>query len=173
MFFFFLQETKCPKIVSDFWAHFLRCVLSPHQFPAHRFSHKIKTDDLHHNRDDPRCRIRNKQEVQRFVMWEKSKNPENSRSDRTDHRQDHRHCRMSHPPQCSGKQIHNATQKIRHCCNGKNLHATLDHILSLVYILSTCGPKSHAPHPSSRGTLTVRIRQSISTRSIRLYFPTP
>ena len=98
MFFFFLQETKCPKIVSDFWAHFLRCVLSPHQFPAHRFSHKIKTDDLHHNRDDPRCRIRNKQEVQRFVMWEKSKNPENSRSDRTDHRQDHRHCRMSHPP---------------------------------------------------------------------------
>lgn len=56
MFFFFLQETKCPKIVSDFWAHFLRCVLSPHQFPAHRFSHKIKTDDLHHNRDDPGCR---------------------------------------------------------------------------------------------------------------------
>ena len=129
MFFFFLQETKCPKIVSDFWAHFLRCVLSPHQFPAHRFSHKIKTDDLHHNRDDPGCRIRNKQEVQRFVMWEKSKNTENSRSDRTDHRQDHRHCRMSHPPQCSRKQIHNATQKIRHCCNGKNLHATLDHIL--------------------------------------------
>ena len=42
MFFFFLQETKCPKIVYDFWAHFLRCVLSPHQFPAHRFSHKIK-----------------------------------------------------------------------------------------------------------------------------------
>ena len=36
---------------------------------------------------------------------------------------------MSHPPQCSWKQIHNATQKIRHCCNGKNLHAALDHIL--------------------------------------------
>ena len=173
MFFFFLQETKCPKIVSDFWAHFLRCVLSPHQFPAHRFSHKIKTDDLHHNRDDPGCRIRNKQEVQRFVMWEKSKNPENSRSDRTDHRQDHRHCRMSHPPQCSGKQIHNATQKIRHCCNGKNLHATLDHILFSRIYTKYLRSESHAPHPSSRGTLTVRIRQSISTRSIRLYFPTP
>ena len=92
------------------------------------FSYEIKTNHLHNNGQYPGCRIRNKQHRQRPVIRENSENPHNSKADRSDNRQDHRHTGASHSTQCSRKQIHDSAQEIRNCGTWEYCHAIFYYI---------------------------------------------
>ena len=91
-------------------------------------SYKYKAAHLHDDRDDPRCRVRYKQNIQCTVPGENQKDPDDSGSDRSDNRQNHRHGRMTHAAQRPRKQIHYAAQKIRKRRIGQNLHSAADDI---------------------------------------------
>ena len=59
---------------------------------------------------------------------EDSEDPHNSKADRSDNRQDHRHTGASHSTQCSRKQIHLSAEEISNCGIGKDLHSALDNL---------------------------------------------
>ena len=107
---------------------FLFCILSQ-KLSVHLPPYKPETGHLHDDRNDPGCRIGNKQYFQWSVNREDSEDPHNSKADRSDNRQDHRHTGASHSTQCSRDQIHDPTQKIRDRSIKKNFHATGNYCL--------------------------------------------
>ena len=94
----------------------------------HMFSYEAEAHCLHEDRKDPGYRIGNKQETQRPVCREKSKDPHNPGSYGTDNRKNHRYSGISHSPEGSREQIHNTTTEIWYCSKGKDFHATADYI---------------------------------------------
>lgn len=88
--FLFNAKTSCKRfhfllhdvfIIFNYAILFLYCHTLPHM-PAH----KQKADHLHHDRRSPGSRIGNKEEIQRPMLWEKYKNPKDSRSYCTNNR---------------------------------------------------------------------------------------
>ena len=85
-------------------------------------------DHLHDNRDDPRSRIRNEQHIQRAVLRENAEDPHDSRSDRSDDGQNHRHRRASHTAQGSREEVHDAAEEIRNRRDRQNFHTAADNL---------------------------------------------
>ena len=94
----------------------------------YRPPYEDEADHLHHNGDGPGGWVGDEKGVEGTVLWEDPEDPHNSSTHRTDNGKNHGHAGMSHSAEGSREKIHDTAEEIRHCGNGKDLHAAADYL---------------------------------------------